>query len=130
MEADPAQTDAESPDEDQDLSKDEAHDLMDVDGLEGLGRLADELEPRPLKLIAATAIAEAIDELTGGSTTAYVNTNGSGINRVAVITDGYTVRVLMLTVSWKWRGPITPDDPEGYLNDRGYIPAPEVNDGD
>ena len=57
MEADPAQTDAESPDEDQDLSKDEAHDLMDVDGLEGLGRLADELEPRPLKLIAATAIA-------------------------------------------------------------------------
>jgi hypothetical protein len=96
-----------------------------LDGLENAGQLADELKPQALKPAAATAIADVIDELAAGDTTTYVNTDGSGITRVAVITDRETVRVLMLTTSWKWRGPYTPDDPEGYLNDRGYVPAHE-----
>ena len=127
MEADPAEADTESPDEggpDEPTGRREAI----LNSIDSLGALADELKPQPLKPLAATAIAEVIDELAGGNTETYVNTDGSGINRVAVITDGYTVRVLMLTISWKWRGPYTPDDPEGYLNDRGYVPAPEVRD--
>lgn len=106
-----------------------ARDLLAVDGLEGLAPLAEKLQPHPLKPIAAAALSEAIDELAGGNTATYVNTNNTGINRVGVITDGFTVRVLMLTGDWKWRGPYTPDDPEGYLTSRGYQPAPEVADG-
>jgi len=129
MEADPAKANTESPDKGGPYDPAGSHEGI-LNSIDSLGPLADELKPQPLKPLAATAIAEVIDELTGGNTATYVNTDGSGINRVAVITDGYTVRVLMLTSSWKWRGPYTPDDPEGYLNDRGYIPAPEVNDGD
>lgn len=112
----------------EDLTREGAREMVDTRGLESLAQLADKLNPHPIRPIAAEAIAEAVDELAGGSTATYINTSSSGINRVGVITDGFTVRVLMLSASWKWRGPYTPDDPEGYLNDRGYVPAPEVTD--
>lgn len=105
----------------------EVRDLLEFEELSGLGPLADELKPQSLAPIAATGLAETIEELAGGSTATYVNTGGGGINRVAVLTDGFTVRVLMLTTTWKWRGPYTPEDPEAWLTDRGYIPAPEVS---
>jgi len=44
------------------------------------------------------------------------------------MTDAYTIRLLMLTNSWTWSGPLVPDDPEGWLNDRGYIPALDLTD--
>lgn len=106
---------------------DELRDLLEVEELSGLGPLADELKPQPLAPIAVAGLAEAIDELAGGNTATYVNTAADGINRVAVVTDDFTVRVLMLTSTWKWRGPYTPDDPEGWLTGRGYVPAPEVS---
>lgn len=102
-------------------------DLLEMEGLEGLGPMADELKDQPLAPVSAAALAEAIDELAGGNTATYVNTDGEGITRVGVVTDGFTVRVLMLTTTWKWRGPYTPDDPEDYLTSRGYVPAPEVS---
>jgi len=128
MEADPAEADTESPDED---GPNDVAGIRETirNSIDSLGPLADKLKPQPLNPLAATAIAEVIDELAGGNTETHINTHGFGINRVAVITDGYTVRVLMLTSSWKWRGPYTPDDPEGYLNDRGYVPVREVSDG-
>jgi len=107
-----------------------ATDLLDQEGLEGLGPMADELKDQPLAPVSAAALSEAIDELADGNTATYVNTDGKGITRVGVVTDDFTVRVLMLTSSWKWRGPYTPDDPEGYLTSRGYVPAPEVSDGE
>jgi hypothetical protein len=103
-------------------------DAGDLQGVDGLGRLANELTPLPLKPDAATTIAETIDELAGGNTTMYVTTDDSGINRMAVVTDGFTLRLLMLTSSWNWRGPLVPDDPEGWLNDRGYVPASGLTD--
>jgi len=126
MEADPAEADTESAEETP--AADELRDLLEMEELSGLGPLADELKPQTLAPIAVAGLAEAIDELAGGNTATYVNTQGDGISRVAVVTDGFTVRVLMLTTTWKWRGPYTPDDPEGWLTDRGYIPAPEVSD--
>jgi hypothetical protein len=125
MEADPAEADTESAGETP--AADELRDLLEMDELSGLAPLADELKPRPLAPIAVAGLAEAIDELAGGNTATYVNTSGDGINRVAVVTDGFTVRVLMLTADWKWRGPYTPDDPEAWLTGRGYVPAPEVS---
>lgn len=110
------------------LTEDRARDLIEMDGLEGLGPLADKLQSRPLKPVAVAGLTEAIDELAGGDTEAYVNTSGHGIDRIAVVTDEQTVRLLMLTGSWKWRGPYMPEDPHDWAEDRGYIPAPEVND--
>ena len=128
MQADEADRDTESEGGQEETgAADELRDLLEMDELSGLGPLADELKPQPLAPIAVAGLAEAIDELAGGNTATYVNTDGSGINRVAVLTDDFTVRVLMLTSSWKWRGPYTPDDPEGWLTGRGYIPAPEVS---
>lgn len=124
MQADEAAGDTES----EEGQNDGPRDLLELEELSGLGPLADELKPQPLAPLAVAGLAEAIDELAGGSTATYVNTDGSGINRVAVLTDDFTVRVLMLTTTWKWRGPYTPDDPEGWLTGRGYIPAPEVSD--
>lgn len=126
--ADPA--DAVDGDEEADgkLTEDRARDLIEMDGLEGLGPLADKLKPQPLKPVAVAGLTEAIDELAGGETEAYVNTDGHGIDRIAVVTDEQTVRLLMLTSAWKWRGPYTPDDPHEWAKGRGYIPAPEVND--
>jgi len=134
MEADAPAADEDEPvdgdgEAEEDLTEEDARDLMEIEDLEGLGPLADKLQPRPLKPIAVSGLAEAIDELAGGNTATYVNTDGDGINRIGVVTDGFTVRVLMLTTRWKWRGPYTPDDPEGYLTGRGYVPAPEVSDG-
>ena len=128
MQADEADRDTESEGGQEETgAADELRDLLEMDELSGLGPLADELKPQPLAPIAVAGLAEAIDELAGGNTATYVNTDGSGINRVAVVTDGFTVRVLMLTADWKWRGPYTPDDPEDWLTGRGYIPAPEVS---
>lgn len=135
MEADSSDVDAGADhdhdhDHGEELTEEKARDLLDVSGLEGLEPLADKLQPRPLKPIAVAGLAEAIDELAGGSTATYVNTSGDGVVRIAVLTDDSTLRLLMLTSSWKWRGPYTPDDPEGWLNERGYVPAPEIPDQD
>lgn len=103
-------------------------DLLDVDGLEGLADLPTELKDKALAPRAVAGLAEVIEELAGGNTACYVNTDSrGGISRLGVITDDFTVRILMFTTSWKWRGPYTPDDPEGYLNDRGYVPAPRIS---
>lgn len=94
----------------------------------GLGELADELKSSPLTPKAAGALATTIRLLAGGDTATYVQTDrDGGITRLAVATDDLTVRVLMLTTSWSWKGPYTPDDPVEWVTDRGYEPAPEVN---
>ena len=96
------------------------------DGLEKLADIPDELDDRPLNPDAIGHVADVIDDLAGGSTAIYVNGN-EGIERLAVLTDGFTVRILMLTTTWKWRGPYTPDSPERWLSGRGYTPASEVD---
>lgn len=102
---------------------------LNVDAMDSLGALADELKPKPLVPLAVVAIEHAVAELAGGDTETYYQeprgVNPHGIERVAVLTDDFTVRILALTTRWKWLGPYTPDDPEAYLEGRGYVPAPE-----
>lgn len=105
--------------------------LADV---ESLGALPDELRDEPLAPVSAGALGDAIDELAAGPTTTFVNGSRDyrreiGIDRIGVVThDSGTVRLLMLTASWKWRGPYTRDDPEASLRARGYEPAPSLQD--
>lgn len=109
----------------------ELADLLDVDGLEELNDLPDALKAQPLHELAATGIGEAVGELADGRTEAYMNTRSSGgVDRLAIVTDDTTVRILALTTGWKWRGPYTPEDPAGYLTERGYEPTPDPDVGE
>lgn len=91
-----------------------------------LADIADELEDVPVSPVEAAGIVGLIDALAGGNTACYVNTSGQGIDRIGVVTDGFTVRYLALTTSWKWLGPYTPPAPETWLKARGYVPAPRL----
>lgn len=112
-------------------SEGEGADALDPEALPsdvpGLGALADELRSSPLTPMAAGSLATTIELLAGGDTETYVQTDrDGGVTRLAVLTDELTVRVLMLTASWGWKGPYVPDDVDEWITSRGYEPAPDV----